>query len=143
MSFPTKPAFVAWNIGGFEQARAHPAMAWMEKYTKMWDERKVTEENASEWNTTDYIYIDAKGIATKGAVEAHRAATATYAPFSEYHHEPNGPLACWETENGYFMMGQATLFADLPVPGEAKSKADASGKNWDLAIPGKYFVSID
>lgn len=34
------------------------------------------------------------------------------------------------------MIGQATLFADLPVPGDAKSKVDTEGRSWDLAIPG-------
>ncbi|QDS74411.1 hypothetical protein FKW77_005829 [Venturia effusa] len=138
MSFSTKPTFVVWNVGGFEQSRSHPAMAWMENYTKMWDDRKVSEENAAEWNTTDYVFTDGKGVSTKGAVEAHRAATAVYAPFSEYHHEPDGPLSCWETENGYFMMGQATLFADLPVPGETKSKVDVEGRKWDFAIPAMF-----
>lgn len=37
------------------------------------------------------------------------------------------------------MMGQATMFANLPVPGEAKAKADANGKNWDLALPDMTF----
>lgn len=136
MSFSIKPTFVTWNVGGFGQACSHPAIAWMEKYTKMWDGRKVSEENAAEWNTNDYVFTDGKGVSTKGAVEAHRAATAAYAPFSGYHHEPNGPLSCWETGNGYFMIGQATLFADLPVPGDAKSKVDAEGRSWDLAMPG-------
>jgi hypothetical protein len=136
MSYPTKPAFIVWNNNGWEQARAHPAMVWMEKYSKAWDSRQVTEQNAAEWNTTDYVYTDGKGVTTTGAIEAHRAATTTYAPFSEFYHEPNGPLSCWETETGYFMIGQATLFADLPVPGEAKSKTDGNGKKWDLAIPG-------
>jgi hypothetical protein len=140
MSFTTKPAFVVWNTGDWEQSRSHPAMVWMEKFTKAWDAREVTDENASEWNTADYVYTDAKGVESKGALEGHKAASAVYAPFSEYHHEPIGPAAVWETENGYFMTGQATLFADLPVPGEAKSKADASGKKWDLAIPGKHFL---
>jgi hypothetical protein len=136
MSYPTKPAFIVWNSKGWGQSRAHPAMVWMEKYTNAWDVRQITEQNAAEWNTTDYVYTDGKGVTTTGAIEAHKAATATYAPFSEYRHEPNGPLSCWETETGYFMIGQATLFADLPVPGEDKSKTDANGKKWDLAIPG-------
>lgn len=88
---------------------------------------------------SDFVYTDAKGVSTSGIVAGYKAVRESYAPFSEHYHEPIGPISCWETEKGYFMMGQATMFANLPVPGEAKAKADANGKNWDLALPDMTF----
>jgi len=137
MSYSTKPTFVTWSQNGWDQARPHPAMKWMEAYTKAWDAKEITEENAAKYNTEDYTYTNPKGESFTGPVVGHKAALETYAPFSEHKHEPVGPLAVWDTDNGWFMVGQATLFGDLPVPGEPKSKADATGRKWDLAIPGR------
>jgi len=136
MSFPTKPAFVVF-ANGWEESRAHPCMAWMEKYTKKFDTREINDENQAEYNTADYTYTKADGTTATGGLPAHQLAMATYAPFSAYSHVPK-MLACWETENGWYMTGQATLFADLPVPGGEKTKADLTGRKWDLEMEAMF-----
>lgn len=36
------------------------------------------------------------------------------------------------------MVGTAWMFADLPVSGGAKQQTDATGKSWDLKLPGMF-----
>ena len=57
-------------------------------------------------------------------------------PFISYFHEPYFLMGS-ETDDGYEMLGQATLFANLPgapAPGESKVK-DKSSKERDLSVP--------
>jgi hypothetical protein len=136
MSLPTKPAFVT-TTKGWDNLRVHPAMAWMEKFTYAWDRKEINESNWSDWQTDDMLYQAANGEVSTGS-KAIVANLATYAPFAAHMHEPNGTISCWETEDGWEMMGQATLFANLPVPGGEKTKKDLTGKAWDIAAPGMF-----
>jgi hypothetical protein len=35
------------------------------------------------------------------------------------------------------MVGKATMFAELPVPGD-KQKTDLTGKKWDVGVPSMF-----
>jgi hypothetical protein len=64
---------------------------------------------------------------------------ATYGPLTAQHHRPYF-ITCTETEDGYDMIGQASLYANLsgkPAAGERKV-TDNDGKKWDLCIPGAF-----
>jgi hypothetical protein len=140
MSYPTKPAFVV-TTKGWDELRVHPAMAWMEKYTYAWDGKEINESNTTDWHTEDHVYQAPNGEVATGSKAAVNAALATYAPFAAHMHEPNGTISCWETQDGWEMLGQATLFIDLPVPGGPKTKKDLSGRAWDIAAPGMFQFS--
>lgn len=136
MSYPTKQTFVA-TTKGWDDVRVHPAIAWMEKFTYAWDAKEINESNWSDWQTDDTVFQAPNGDIGKGA-QAVAVAQAIYAPFAAHKHEPDGSISCWETEDGWEMMGQATVFADLPVPGDPKTKKDLSGRAWDLSLPGMF-----
>jgi hypothetical protein len=107
------------------------------RFTNAWDAKQINAQNSHDWQTSDVIFHKPTGEVFS-ADKAIHAALEMYAPFSAHKHEPSGPICCWETANGWEMLGQATLFADLPVPGGAKVHKDLSGKEWDLAMPGMF-----
>ena len=141
MAFPTQPAFIASTSGNWEPVRVHPAMAFLEKYTEAFDNHKVTEENFSDWHTDDLSFQKANGEVITGGVTALKAILEVYQPFSAYLHEPKF-CVLWEVENGYDMVGYATLFADLVAPGGEKTAEDVSGRKWDVGLPGMFQFSF-
>jgi hypothetical protein len=134
MSFPTKPAFV--HYGDWSESTAkHPAVKWMEVHTYEFDTR--TWE--SKRYTSDFTYVAPDGQVHEGRDKALEAIKTTYAPLTAQCHRPYF-MVCTETEEGYDMIGQATLYANLsgePAAGESKV-TDKDGKKWDLAIPGAF-----
>lgn len=89
-------------------------------------------------STDDFVYQKATGELIQGGYAAIEALKETYAPFTENKHEPRC-LSCWETDDGWEMMGEAMLFGDLQAPGEKDQiHADANGRKWDLAIPSSF-----
>lgn len=62
---------------------------------------------------------------------------SVYAPFRSHLHEPSF-LACFETEHGWEMIGQARVCADLQVRGTESRMKDLSGKEWDCVTPGAF-----
>ena len=141
MSFPTQPAFIVSTAGSWEPSRAHPAMAWLEKYTKAFENHEVNEANFSDWNTDDLAYQKANGEVTTGGLAAFKASLEVYRPFAAYLHEPKFGIV-WEVENGYEMIGHATLFADFVAPGGEKKAEDFSGRKWDVGLPGMFQFTI-
>ncbi|KAF2428888.1 hypothetical protein EJ08DRAFT_314761 [Tothia fuscella] len=138
MSYPTKPTYIASCAGkGFDAVQDHPCMVWMHKYTLAYDAGEINESTWKDWSTDDMTYYKTNGEAFTGA-KAIAVALEVYAPFSAYKHEPNGIVACWETANGWEMVGQAMLFVDFPVAGGEKMQKDLSGKAWDVATPSMF-----
>jgi hypothetical protein len=130
-SAPTKPAFV--HSGYWDPTtRKHPAMKWMEAFNKDFDANGVNPK----WYTADASIQKADGTEFYGREGVIAVARELYGPFTSYFHEPYFVM-CSETDDGYEMLGQAKLFANLPgapAAGECKVK-DKSGKEWDLSVP--------
>ncbi len=140
MSFPTQPAFVLrgdWN----DESRKHPAMKWMEDYTKMFDRKGYNTEKWIDWTTEDNVFTGADGTAYEGGEKAWEGASAVYQPFAEYTHHPYFAIAV-KTDYGYEMLGQAYLYGNLPGErgeGEPPKVTDRrDGKEWDVCIPGAF-----
>jgi hypothetical protein len=131
---PTTPAFVhrgTWD----ETTRKHPAMKWMEAFNKDFD----THGPSPKWYTADASFQKADGTEFHGREQVMVANKELYGSLTSYFHEPYF-VTCNETEDGYEMLGQAKLFANLPgkpSAGERKVK-DKSGKEWDMSIPGAF-----
>jgi len=137
MSFPTKPAFV--HYGGWDdESRTHPAMKWMETYTQAVDRKAWNNEPSSNWLSSDHTLQKSTGEVVSGG-DASWAAfrEQVYAPMKEHLHDPQY-LVCWETENGWEMLGVAMLHYDLAVPGEGSKVKDGQGKEWDGVIPAAF-----
>jgi len=70
MSVPTVPTFIhtgTWD----DQTRAHPAMAWMESYTRSVDNRSwTTGTPASEWHTAEFTLQKSDGTVIHGGEAA-------------------------------------------------------------------------
>jgi len=144
MSFPTQPAFIATSTGSWEPSRVHPAMAWLEKHTKAFENHELTEANFSDWHTDDMTFQKANGEIITGGLAAFKASLEVYQPFATYMHEPK-LCVVWENENGYEMIGHATLFADFVSPGGEKKAEDSSSRKWDVGLPGMFqfaFVKV-
>ncbi|EXJ85124.1 hypothetical protein A1O3_05799 [Capronia epimyces CBS 606.96] len=138
MSIPTRPAY--FHIGTWDdETRRHPAMKWMEDYTKAFNAREGWDRKASDWHASEYTLVTPDGSTYTDAEESFNETKAMYAPFTKEFHEPYF-LVCWETSTGWEMLGQAHLFANCagnPGPGEQKVK-DLQGREWDVKIPGAF-----
>ena len=138
MPFPTQPAFVSsgdWD----EETRSHPAMKFMEGYTKFFDEGDWDTSNYKEWYTPDNSLATADGREVTGAENAWATLHQVYGPFVKFTHQPSFVM-CREVEGGYDMRGQATLFGELPgEPSAGEEKVtDNKGKKWDVAVPAGF-----
>ncbi len=83
--------------------------------------------------------IKGDGTEIKGRDNVVEALKQLYGPFTAQYHEPSFVM-CSETDDGWEMLGQATLFVNLPgepAAGEKKVK-DASGKEWDTGVPSGF-----
>ncbi|KAJ9635993.1 hypothetical protein H2201_000006 [Coniosporium apollinis] len=136
MSFPTKPCYIKYLDNGWEKSREHPVMAWHEKYCNLVDSRAF-DTPYSDWHTDDFELHKADGTIVRGGKEAWEALGDIYRPFAANLHDPVFPI-CWETENGWEMMGWAYVCIDLPVPGDQPKVKDRYGKEWDVIIPGAF-----
>ncbi|EXJ68737.1 uncharacterized protein A1O5_08531 [Cladophialophora psammophila CBS 110553] len=137
MSFPTKPAFVyAGNWG--DETRKHPAMKWMEDYTRFVDDRNF-DKPFSEWHTEDSSFHKADGTVVSGGAEAWKEAEKTFSIFTSFLHRPYFVM-CTETENGWEAMAQAHFYANMvgqPAAGE-KKVTDPEGNAWDIVVPAGF-----
>jgi hypothetical protein len=125
---------------GWGDARELPVLAWMEKYTvETFNNPAVlkNKEAFAKWHTADFVYNNSDGTKYDGFEAAYAAIQQIYTPFAGFSHEPSF-FNCWETEEGWEMVGTATMYADLPVPGGEKTNEDLHGKKWDLGLPGMF-----
>ena len=138
MSFPTQPAFV--HYGSWDDTtRKHPAMKFMEAYTNWFEENHFKEPAPTAWLTKDTSMVLADGRAFNGADAVWAAQPLTYGPFVQYYHQPYFVI-CVEIDDGYEMIGQATVFANLPgePTGDEQKAADDKGRKWDVGVPGAF-----
>ncbi|KAE8378486.1 hypothetical protein BDV26DRAFT_281017 [Aspergillus bertholletiae] len=141
MSFPTTPVFLS-ATKGWEQARIHPALAWMEKCANAWDSRESWSTPWSDWVTDDYLYIKPNGERRTGGAAAWEASKADYGAFRESHHEPTWVCVA-EKDDGWEFVGEATLFIDLVKEGREKKVQDMDGRRWDLSVGSMFrFVFV-
>ncbi|KAF3038963.1 hypothetical protein E8E12_001185 [Didymella heteroderae] len=139
MSFQTKPAFVHFGTWD-DETRAHPAMKWMEQYTYSFD-GKAIDEVKNNAMSHDHVLIRTTGQKDSGAQASVDALyKEIYAPFAKWSHVPEH-LICYEVDDGWEMMGFATLWWNLAVPGKQESGGkvkDAQGNEWDGANPAAF-----
>jgi hypothetical protein len=139
-SAATTPAFI--HYGDWDDiTRAHPAMRWMESFTRAWDSREwaIDPSVSSKWFTSDFALTKADGTSTVGVEKGINVLRETYGALTGHLHEPYYVVVN-ETNNGWEMLGQATLYANLPgtpVSGEVKIK-DGEGKEWDMSVPSAF-----
>lgn len=96
MSFQTQQAFIHngdWN----EETRKHPAMKWMERYTREQVDARTWASGVdpNEWHTSDFALQKSDGTRREGADKANDALGEIYGPFTGgQKHEPTF-LVCW------------------------------------------------
>ncbi|KAL8721915.1 MAG: hypothetical protein Q9225_001511 [Loekoesia sp. 1 TL-2023] len=142
MSFPTTPAFIyqAPRGGWTSELTQHPAAAWLKQYTETALDARAWEkgEPYSNWHTNDFTVTKADGTVVEGGKQAwEQAIPSMYAPFKAQQHEP-GMALVFETPDGWVMLGEAKVFAQLHVPSPEPKVKDASGKEWDVVTPGAF-----
>ncbi|KAF2629221.1 hypothetical protein BU25DRAFT_409129 [Macroventuria anomochaeta] len=139
MSVPTRPAFVHYGTWD-DETRAHPAMKWMEQYTLTYDS-KAYDEIKNNLLTDDHLLVRTTGQKHQGAqASADAMYKEIYAPFAKWSHVPYHIIA-YEVDDGWEMMGLATLYWTLAVPAKQESGdkvRDAEGNEWDGANPAAF-----
>ncbi|KAF2032774.1 hypothetical protein EK21DRAFT_109519 [Setomelanomma holmii] len=142
MSFPTKPAFVHYGDWD-DETRTHPAMKWMEQYTHAVDRKVWNDEPSSNWLTSDHKFQKSTGEVVSGGDASFTVLREqVYAPLKEHLHDAQF-LVCWETENGWEMLGIAMLHYNLAVPGDGNKVKGKDGKEWDGVMPAAFdFVYV-
>jgi len=112
----------------------------MEDYTKhVVDERKFDQPGSSLGHSSDFTLQKSTGEVVEGADAAWKAVLEIYAPFSIFVHDPSFVIN-WETENGWTMVGVASLWWSLAAPpsgGESKVKGHG-GEEWDGVTPAAF-----
>ncbi|MCJ1319178.1 hypothetical protein MMC15_004511 [Xylographa vitiligo] len=135
-SFPTVTAFVhngSWD----DTTREHPALKMMETITNEFDKTNVLNP---AWYAADSSFQKTDGSQHHGLEAAMMTTRQNYEPLQTHYHEPHS-IVCVETDDGYKMWGQATLFGNLAgVPAEGETKVtDRMGREWDVELPGGWF----
>ncbi|KIW69665.1 hypothetical protein PV04_05529 [Phialophora macrospora] len=138
MSVPTQPAFI--HVGTWDdETRKHPAMKWMEDYTLNFNKRGDWGQDECDWFSADFTLVKPDGSSHTGNAPAFKESKGMYQFFTSEFHEPYF-LVTWETSDGWAMIGQAHLFANLlgeATPQEPKVH-DLQGREWDVKIPGGF-----
>jgi hypothetical protein len=138
MSYPTTNAFIHYSKGWDSTTRSHPCMAWFEDYAKLFDTGEMFSVPYIEWHTDDYSYAKSTGEVIEGGAPAFEALKQTYSVFKGNNHEPRW-LCCWETQEGWEMVGEAVLFGNLVAPGgSGQAHTDLAGKKWDVGVPSAF-----
>ncbi|EME83855.1 uncharacterized protein MYCFIDRAFT_84160 [Pseudocercospora fijiensis CIRAD86] len=140
MSYPTKPAFVHYGDWD-DETRQHEAMKFMEDYTHAFDANSIPSQSLPKVRANNLekdLLVRSTGQTDQGG-EASLAALKNeiYAPFAAYHHEPSFIVA-FETEQGWEMIGIATLWWNLAVPGDGPKQKDGKGKEWEGGVPAAF-----
>ncbi|RAL08538.1 uncharacterized protein BO97DRAFT_460634 [Aspergillus homomorphus CBS 101889] len=137
MTYPTTPVFITQTTG-WDKARAHPAMAWMEKCTDAWDSRQSWSTPYTDWVTDDFTFVKPNGERCTGGEPAWDAMKLDYAAFKLSHHEPSW-VCVVDLEDGWEFIGEGKLYIDLPEEGkEEKTVYDLDGRPWDLGVESMF-----
>jgi len=112
-----------------------------EQYTAAFDS-KSHDELLNNLMTSDHLLVRTTGQKDEGA-EASIAALSKeiYAPFAQYTHIPTH-LVTYEVSDGWEMVGYATLYWNLAVPGKTEGGEtkvrDGQGREWDGCNPAAF-----
>jgi hypothetical protein len=88
--------------------------------------------------TSDHTLVKSTGENVSGGDASWSSfSKELYAPFAQHLHDPQFCVV-WETENGWGMIGIATLYWNLVVSGEGSKVKDKNGKEWDGAGPAGF-----
>ena len=91
--------------------------------------------------TSDHLLVRTTGQKHQGAAESvHALYKEMYAPFAKWAHVPYH-IITYEVDDGWEMMGLATLYWTLAVPGKQESGdkvRDGQGNEWDGANPAAF-----
>ncbi|KAJ4368431.1 hypothetical protein N0V83_006788 [Neocucurbitaria cava] len=140
MSFPTQPAYVHYGTWD-DKSRQHEYMKWMEQYTNAVDRKAWDTEPSSNWFAPTHTLHKTSGETVSGGDASWAALrTEVYAPFAAHLHDPQF-FVVWEKDDGWEMLGVATLYWNLAAPGgsgEKKSVKGRDGKEWDGAGPAAF-----
>jgi hypothetical protein len=134
MSYPTIPAYQTYFTNAEERLREHPVLDFMIAHQEAFDSGKMKTEPYTVFHTNDFTFTKSDGTILPPGEESWKGWLEGYAPFTKYYHEAQY-VCVYERNGGWEMMGIATVYADLPVPGE-KTKKDSTGRQWDVAVPG-------
>jgi hypothetical protein len=134
MSYPTIPAYQAHCKGAEPRLREHPVLDFLFDHQEAFDRGNMKTEPYTVFHTDDFIFTKTDGTVLPPGEASWKGWLESYASFSEHLHEAR--YCCvYERDGGWEMMGLATIYANLHVPGE-KTKTDSSGRQWDVAVPG-------
>ncbi|KAI4178882.1 MAG: hypothetical protein L6R41_008161 [Letrouitia leprolyta] len=142
MSFPTTPVFVYQGSkpGFTSELTAHPAGAWLQKYTEAALDGRQWEQatDYSEWHTDDYTIEKTDGSVVQGGKEAWtQGAPDMFKPFKAHRHVPNMAVVM-DIPDGYMMLTQANVYGKLHAPSPAPKVQDHDGNEWDVMTPGAF-----
>jgi len=114
-------------------------MKWMEEYTLNFNKRGDWSQDECDWFAPDFTLVKPDGSSHTGNAAAFKESKEMYQFFTSELHEPYF-LVTWETKDGWDMIGQAHLYANLPGPPMAQEQKvkDLSGNEWDVKIPGAF-----
>ena len=91
-------------------------------------------------HTRDWTLQKSSGEVVEGNEKAWKALQEVYAPFKEHVHDPNF-FVCWESKDGWELIGTASVYYILQAPGEGGVKGP-HGKQWDGVAPGAFHFDM-
>lgn len=121
-----------------QETRQHPAMEFMERYTRETVDVRNWDESADKHHTKDFRLIKSTGQTVEGRDQAWSTlGKEVYAPFKAHRHHPTF-IICWDEDDGYSMFGIANLWWTLAAPGDEKKVKDEQGQEWDGVTPAAF-----
>lgn len=121
-----------------DETRNHPAIKWIEQYTYAFDENNSQPEPASDWYTDDISFRKPDGTEVQGIDKVVAEAAEVHGPFTKFIHVPYW-LSCWETSDGWEMIGKADLYANMQGQPTADEKTVTSrGEQWQVSLPAWF-----
>jgi hypothetical protein len=139
MTFTNTPVYVVDNAQGWqEKHREHPAIAWQWEMEKKLDYGNLLNEGYEEFVTDDFTFTSPDNITTKGREAAWAKVKEMYQFFTAQYHEPEEYII-WETNEGWKLMGRASMYVNFPVPLEnASTVKDLNGEEWHFKLPATF-----
>jgi len=119
---------------------AHPAINLMENFTNnaIGGLQYQSGTPYSDWYIDDLTMYKANGEVIHSGKKAWvEGLPSTYGPFKAHLHDPDS-LSCYETKDGWDMIGQVDVYTNLHIEGSEPKVKDSSGKEWDVVTPAAF-----